>query len=99
MLSLFPRDVLDEIWELIESVPEGFPIYFCGHNFLVSTALLFSELVPEEDMSQDQTVSGLMLSLSRGISGKQYGYFYIFTYLFLFCLFSCRNGRLESVSL
>ena len=24
MLSLFPRDVLDEIWDLIESVSEGF---------------------------------------------------------------------------
>ena len=24
MLSLFPRDVLDEIWNLIESVSEGF---------------------------------------------------------------------------
>ena len=27
MLSFFPRDVLDEIWDLIESVSEGFPIY------------------------------------------------------------------------
>ena len=29
MLSFFPRDVLDEIWDLIESVSEGFPTYFC----------------------------------------------------------------------
>ena len=28
VLSLFPRDVLDEIWDLIESVSEGFPSYF-----------------------------------------------------------------------
>ena len=28
VLSFFPRDVLDEIWDLIESVSEGFPIYF-----------------------------------------------------------------------
>ena len=28
MLSLFPRDVLDEIWNLIESVSEGFSTYF-----------------------------------------------------------------------
>ena len=28
MLSLFPLDVLDEIWDLIESVSEGFPAYF-----------------------------------------------------------------------
>ena len=27
MLSLFPRDVLNEIWDLIESVSEGFPSY------------------------------------------------------------------------
>ena len=28
MLSFFRRDVLDEIWRLIESVSEGFPTYF-----------------------------------------------------------------------
>ena len=28
MVSLFPRDVLDEIWYLIESVSEGFFNYF-----------------------------------------------------------------------
>ena len=27
MLSLFPRDVLGEIWDFIESVSEGFPTY------------------------------------------------------------------------
>ena len=27
MLSLFPPDVLDEIWDLIESVSEGFLTY------------------------------------------------------------------------
>ena len=27
MLSFSPRDVLDEIWDLIESVSEGFPFY------------------------------------------------------------------------
>ena len=29
MLSFFPRDVLDEILNLIESVSEGFPSYSC----------------------------------------------------------------------
>ena len=29
MLSFFPLDVLDEIWDLIESVSEGFPTYLC----------------------------------------------------------------------
>ena len=28
MLSFFPRDVLDEIWDLIESVSEGIPTFF-----------------------------------------------------------------------
>ena len=27
MLFFFPLDVLDEIWDLIESVSEGFPTY------------------------------------------------------------------------
>ena len=27
MLAFFPRDVLDEIWDLIEPVSEGSPIY------------------------------------------------------------------------
>ena len=27
VLSFFPRDVLDEVWDKIESVPETFPIY------------------------------------------------------------------------
>ena len=25
---VFPKDVLDELWDLIESVSEGFPTYF-----------------------------------------------------------------------
>ena len=29
MLPFFPRDILDEIWDLIEIVSEGFPTYFC----------------------------------------------------------------------
>ena len=28
-LSFVPRDGLDEIWDLPESVSEGFPTYFC----------------------------------------------------------------------
>ena len=34
MLSLFPRDVLDEILDLIESVSEGFPSYSCISELL-----------------------------------------------------------------
>ena len=28
MMSFFPRDLLNEIWDLTESVSEGFPTYF-----------------------------------------------------------------------
>ena len=34
MLSFFPRDVLDESWDLIESVSEGFPTYSCSISVL-----------------------------------------------------------------
>ena len=33
VLSFFPRDVLDEIWDLIESVSEGFPTYSCNYQY------------------------------------------------------------------
>ena len=38
VLSSFPRDVLDEILDLIESVSEGFPIYSCivSYEFMVT---------------------------------------------------------------
>ena len=32
VLSFFPLDVLDEIWDLIESVSEGFLTYSCVKN-------------------------------------------------------------------
>ena len=32
VLSFFPRDVLDEILNLIESVSEDFPSYSCSHS-------------------------------------------------------------------
>ena len=36
MLFFFPRGVLDEILNLIESVSEGFPSYFFNIRFIVS---------------------------------------------------------------
>ena len=35
VLSFFPRDVLDEIWNLIESVSEDFPSYFYQYSIVV----------------------------------------------------------------
>ena len=34
-LSFFPLDVLDEIWDLIESVSEGFLTYSLRNNFIL----------------------------------------------------------------
>ena len=45
VLSFFPLDVLDEIWDLIESVSEGFlkiSYVFFGHVY--SSTLVFVEL-------------------------------------------------------
>ena len=41
----FPRGVLDEILNLIESVSEGFPSYFCkvGHKIQGHSLLLKSQ--------------------------------------------------------
>ena len=37
MLFFFPRDVFDEIWDLIESVSEGFPIYSnCSYVYVIT---------------------------------------------------------------
>ena len=39
MLSFFRLDVLDEIWDLTESVSEGFPTYsYIGYSFYLSKA-------------------------------------------------------------
>ena len=35
VLSFFPLDVLDEIWDLIESVAEGFLTYSLRNNFIL----------------------------------------------------------------
>ena len=41
MLSFFPLDVLDEIWDLIESVSEGFLTY---SHFYFETSVVWGEL-------------------------------------------------------
>ena len=44
---LFPLDVLDEIWDLIESVSEGILTYSWRNDFSQLKAVsLFSELTP-----------------------------------------------------
>ena len=39
VLSFFPRDVLDEILNLIESVSEDFPSYFCPKLVIITTLM------------------------------------------------------------
>ena len=36
VLSFFPRDVLDEILNLIGSVSEGFPSYSCRTSYVIA---------------------------------------------------------------
>ena len=45
VLSLFPLDVLDEIWDLIESVSEGFLTY-SSQNFSIKKMSKFDLLIP-----------------------------------------------------
>ena len=40
VLSFSPLDVLDEIWDLIESVSEGFLTYLCPFEFLIRKSSL-----------------------------------------------------------
>ena len=39
MLSFFPLDVLDEIWDLTESVSEGFPTFFNIFNQIIKNCI------------------------------------------------------------
>ena len=41
VLSFFPLDVLDEIWDLIESVSEGFLTYSCSDGVSLSRLRCF----------------------------------------------------------
>ena len=47
VLSFFPRGVLDEIFNLIESVSEGFPSYFSKY---VLRFVLHNRLLPASDI-------------------------------------------------
>ena len=38
MLSFFPQDVLDEIWDVVESVSEGFLPTFVKEELLIAPA-------------------------------------------------------------
>ena len=67
MLSFFPRGVLDEILNLIESVSEGFPSYFCMSWGIINNSEYSLKTKP---IVQDATVSKTfpINSLDRFIS-------------------------------
>ena len=48
VLSFFPLDVLDEIWDLIESVSEGFLTY----SYSSTLEQLFQMMAPNQGFSQ-----------------------------------------------
>ena len=62
MLSFFPRDVLDEIWDLIESVSEGFPIYssiLLEELIAIQMVLLF--VINHKKNTDDSTTTNLLI--------------------------------------
>ena len=70
MLFFFPRDVLDEIWDLIESVSEGFPTYLLAN---LSRRLPGSLL--DRQLSVVVVVCCMTSTLSNDISSETTGPF------------------------
>ena len=58
MPSCFPRDVLDDILDLIESVSEGFPTYSDMRFHAANTATLL----------HDSSMRGLSLNRANGVA-------------------------------
>ena len=69
MLSFSPRDVLDEILNLIESVSEGFPTYF--YNTLMRT---WQDKISYWDT--DYVETSLNVLIYRGFSFSTHDMFY-----------------------
>ena len=47
VLSFFPLDVLNGIWDLIESVSEGFLTYSCKYSYMAVNKYIYNFLVGE----------------------------------------------------
>ena len=45
MVSFFPRDIFDEIWDLIETVSEGFRIYFRREYSTIDNIMVLYSLI------------------------------------------------------
>ena len=72
MLSFFPRDVLDEILNLIESVFEGFPSYSFNLSTLKPLGSLQEQLSFAEKTDFLKTSTGKLFK----IDGESTGYHY-----------------------
>ena len=69
MLSFFPRDVLDEVLDLIKSVSEGFPTYsFIAHSFSLSPAAPAAQCVKRWPADLAITGQGEIFSTVNGVS-------------------------------
>ena len=80
MLSFFPRDVLDEIWDLIGSVSAGFShlLFICSKKDIISkqeNQLLFLHLHIHSDI--------IMNALSRRNFRTDDTAFFVYYYFFL----------------
>ena len=66
VLSFFPLDVLDEIWDLIESISEGFLTYsflaLACVLFLLQTFLLISGVIQGTEEVDLQVLEGIYFS-------------------------------------
>ena len=69
MLSFFPRDVLDEILNLFESVSEGFPT-FSAVNSLNYVIILH--------------IAGWVIILHGALNYKDFSMYFILFYLFIY---------------
>ena len=66
MLSFFLRDVLDEIWDLIESVSEGFPTY----------SFFFFYFLEAHSGFKHQNVAVAFLSFSKCANTRTFPFYY-----------------------
>ena len=67
MLSFFPRGVLDEVLNLIESVSEGFPSYsFINPSRYIRASLWTIPLLVEEIFFAKKTLESWLLILKMG---------------------------------
>ena len=79
MLSFFPGGVLDEILNLIESVSEGFPSYFCISELLCLCCVEILKNLPVDSLN------ALIISILRDCSPDYFLVFLSFdVYLILY---------------